>query len=115
MPYKQGDVVIVPFPFTNLSGTKNRPAIVVSNSLVNNNEDVILAQITTQPIRGPFGLTISNIDVTIPFKPPHSSMNIYCKKIAVIQKSLIKNRITKLSEKKLKELLNCVSSMFTLD
>lgn len=115
MPYKQGDVVIVPFPFTNLSGTKNRPAVIVSNRGVNNSSDVILAQITTQSIYGQYGVTISNTDVTTPFRPPHTSMNIYCKKIAVIEKSLIKNKITSLTDQKLTELLQAVRSLFTKD
>jgi mRNA-degrading endonuclease toxin of MazEF toxin-antitoxin module len=116
MPYTQGDVVLVPFPFTDLSSTKIRPAIVVSNKLVNRSEDVILAQVTTQPINGPLALTITNRDVTTPFKPPHTSMNVYCKKIAVVKKSLIIKGITKLSSRsKLSEILNNISSIFTLD
>jgi len=41
---KKGDIVLVPFPFTDLSTTKNRPALV----LVSENEDVTLAFITTR-------------------------------------------------------------------
>lgn len=115
MPYKQGDVVLVPFPFTNLSGSKRRPAIVVSNHLVNGSQDVILVQVTTQPVTGPLSLTISNKDVTVPFKPPHTSMNVHCKKVAVIEKSLIVKGITKLHDDKLIELLDQISSIFTKD
>lgn len=115
MPYRQGDVVLVPFPFTDLTGSKPRPAIIVSNSLVNNSDDVILVQVTTQSIRGPLGLTISNSDVTSPFRPPHTSMNVYCKKIAVIEKSLIIKEITKLHAEKLTELLENISLIFKKD
>lgn len=35
MFYNQGDVVLLPFPFTSQQGSKVRPGIIVSNSLVN--------------------------------------------------------------------------------
>jgi len=41
---RKGDIVLVPFPFTDLSATKNRPALV----LVSEDEDVTLAFITTR-------------------------------------------------------------------
>ena len=40
-----GDIVVVPFPFSNLSNSKRRPALVLSNL---NGDDVILCQITSQ-------------------------------------------------------------------
>ena len=48
MAYNQGDIVLVKFPFTNQLGFKRRPAIVVSNNVINSSADVILAIITTQ-------------------------------------------------------------------
>jgi len=41
---KKGDILLIPFPFTDLSGIKNRPALLLAQS----ERDVIVAFITTQ-------------------------------------------------------------------
>lgn len=46
-PLAQGEVLIVPFPFSNQPGTKRRPALVLSESRFNRHGHVILAMITT--------------------------------------------------------------------
>lgn len=33
--YRQGDVILVPFPFTDLSTIKQRPALIISADLFN--------------------------------------------------------------------------------
>lgn len=44
-----GDVVLVPFPFTDQSGTKKRPAAVVSSSSYNTTRrDIVIMAITSQ-------------------------------------------------------------------
>jgi mRNA interferase MazF len=44
-----GDVIVVPFPFTDQSATKKRPAVVVSSdSYQRERPDVILMAITSQ-------------------------------------------------------------------
>lgn len=49
MAFQRGDVVLVPFPFSDLSTTKVRPAVVVSGSLYHATErDLILSAITSK-------------------------------------------------------------------
>lgn len=43
----QWDVVIVPFPFSNLPGHKRRPALVLSQQSFNRRGSTVLAMITT--------------------------------------------------------------------
>ena len=46
--YNPGDVVLIPFPFTDLSTVKQRPAIILSSLAFNQrHQDAILAAITS--------------------------------------------------------------------
>ena len=42
------DVVVVPFPFSEKTGSKRRPALVLSNAAFNRSGHTILAMITTK-------------------------------------------------------------------
>jgi mRNA-degrading endonuclease toxin of MazEF toxin-antitoxin module len=49
MPYHFGDVIVVPFPFTDQTTTKKRPAVVVSSEAYHRERpDLILMAITSQ-------------------------------------------------------------------
>lgn len=55
MAYSFGEVVLVPFPFTDQAGMKKRPAVVVSGSSYNTSRrDLIIMAITSQ-MRQPLG------------------------------------------------------------
>lgn len=47
--FNRGDVVLVPFPFTNLSRAKQRPALVISPDALNAaRDDVLIVAITSR-------------------------------------------------------------------
>jgi mRNA interferase MazF len=47
--FKRGDIILVMFPFTDLSSAKQRPALVVSSDALNAaSDDVLVAAITSQ-------------------------------------------------------------------
>ena len=49
MPFEFGDVVLVPFPFTSQTASKQRPAVVVSALAYNQAKpDIVLMAITSQ-------------------------------------------------------------------
>ena len=63
MAFQRGDVVLVPFPFSDLSATKVRPAVVVSSSLYQQIEpDLILAALTSRvaAATGPFDYVLTD-------------------------------------------------------
>jgi mRNA interferase MazF len=49
MTLKRGDVVLLPFPFSDLTTSKQRPAVVLSSTIFNHSHhDVIVVAITSQ-------------------------------------------------------------------
>src|SRR4030067_2255429 len=57
--FVKGDVVVVPFPFSDLSQSKRRPAIVVANL---HGDDIILCQITSQTVKDTYAVAITDAD-----------------------------------------------------
>ena len=58
----RGDVVVIPFPFSDLSATKRRPALVVASLP---GDDVILCQITGGTYSSPNVIPITSSDFAI--------------------------------------------------
>ena len=47
--YSFGDVVLVPFPFTDQAGTKKRPAVIISSAAYNSAQrDLVIMAVTSQ-------------------------------------------------------------------
>jgi mRNA interferase MazF len=61
---RQGDVVLVPVPFTDLSSARRRPVIVVSNDTYNaNSGDMVVVAMTSNPAAVPHSFTITSGDL----------------------------------------------------
>ncbi|MFZ5971199.1 MAG: type II toxin-antitoxin system PemK/MazF family toxin [Bacteroidota bacterium] len=48
MEYVQGDVILIRFPFTDLSQTKLRPAVILSIGRTDNVLDLVCVQVTSK-------------------------------------------------------------------
>ncbi|MBI4688125.1 MAG: type II toxin-antitoxin system PemK/MazF family toxin [Nitrospirae bacterium] len=57
--FVKGDVVVVPFPFSDLTQSKRRPALVISKL---EGDDIILCQITSQAIKDNYAISIDDKD-----------------------------------------------------
>jgi mRNA interferase MazF len=57
--FVKGDVVVVPFPFSDLSASKRRPALVVAAL---SGDDVILCQITSRATVDSYAIPIASTD-----------------------------------------------------
>jgi mRNA interferase MazF len=61
---EQGDIVLIPVPFTDLTSQKRRPVVVISNNAHNQSgADVIVVAMTSRPAVAPYGFQISSADL----------------------------------------------------
>jgi len=109
--YKQGEIVLIPFPFSDLSIVKQRPVLIISKDAYNNEtEDVIICGITSNLKNASYSILIDNEDLTEGSLPVKS--RIKADKIFTLEKSLIKKKIAKVNlkiiEKVKSEILNLV-------
>jgi len=54
--FVKGDVVVIPFPFSDLTSTKRRPALVIAAL---RGDDVILCQITSKEVSDYYAIPLS--------------------------------------------------------
>lgn len=114
MNYKQGDLVIVKYPFTDLTDVKVRPGLIVSNNNVNVSGDYIIAMITNQTIKGQLGIQLMNEDLDTSLIG-NAEPYVYCKKLSTLNKSIIRKKISSISNNNKKELiLNTIKTNFDL-
>jgi mRNA interferase MazF len=99
----KGDVVVIPFPFTNLTGAKRRPAFVITDLP---RDDIIICQITSRNKSDPFALPITGSDFSSGALPADSF--IRPNKIFTADKNLILFTAGHLSDTKTNEILNAV-------
>ncbi len=102
--YEFGDVILVPFPFTDQTTTKKRPAVIVSsNSYQSERSDLILIAITSQanPATSFGEITITQWRVAGLLKP-----SIIKPVLTTIDKELVIKKLGQLEEKDLQALQN---------
>ena len=46
--YDQRDIILIPFPYSDLTGSKQRPALIISNKKLNTRDDRICCLITSK-------------------------------------------------------------------
>lgn len=97
----KGDVVVIPFPYSDLTNAKRRPALVVAESSYN---DLILCQITSQTMKDDFAIGLADSDFIEGnvFK----TSNIRANKLFTADSSIVLYKIGSLKPQKLDEVIN---------
>jgi mRNA interferase MazF len=104
--YNQKDVVLIPFPYSDLTLSKKRPALIISNERINKMQDRICCLITTKPHKDDLKINDESLEEgNLPFKSfikPHRIFtieeNIIIKKLCRINTPLHDSVIKKFNE-----------------
>jgi len=105
---KQRDIVFIPFPYTNLSKIKKRPALILSNK---NTFKSICCAITKNPNRK--GIYIRNNDLYNGELKYNST--IIPDSIFTIDKSIVVKKVGTLNKDKTKEVINSVCKAIAIE
>ena len=102
---KRGTIVLTPFPFTNLSGKKVRPAVVVSRS-DRQGRDILLAFITGQQpsTLAPTDLLVEDSHPDFPQTGLKKSSVVKLDKLVTIETSILLGELGELSTTLLQEM-----------
>ena len=106
--FVKGDVVVLPFPFSDLSKSKKRPALVAS---ILDGDDIVLCQITSEARVDSYSIVLTSSD----FKKGSLNLTsmIRPNKLFTADKSIILYKIGSLKESKIKEVEKGIVDIFT--
>ena len=106
----KGDGIGRPFPFTDLSSAKRRPAVIIADIKGN---DYIMLQITSQNVKDRYAIPLLSSDFTsVSLK---TGSNIRPNKIFTLDRQLILYKIGHLTEQKLVECIGGVCDIIRND
>lgn len=100
-----GDVVVLDFPFSDLSAIKRRPSLIIK---IPKGEDVIICQITAQSQEKSVEIPIQSTDFAN--KGLRRDSYVRIDKITSIKRTRIKYKVGSLKQGKFEEILNEVCS-----
>lgn len=104
----KGDVVVIPFPFSDLSGSKRRPALVVGDW---GGADVMLCQITSQAKHDGLEVALHADDFLKGGLPIES--HIRPNKIFTAERSLIRYVAGKVDEDKYQQVVSGIMTLIS--
>ena len=106
--FVKGDVVVLPFPYTDFSSVKKRPAVVIATL---KGQNVILAQITTNQRNDEDLVSLAKKDFAS--GSLSSDSFIMASLIFTADSSKIEYKIGKIKQEKIKEIQNKLVEVFT--
>jgi mRNA interferase MazF len=103
-----GDIVVLPFPQTNLQAGKRRPALVLVDLP---GDDMILCQITSQAHRDSFSIAVDAADFQS--GQLHVQSHIRPNRLFTVEQSVVLYTAARLKRAKLDETLSRIRQLFS--
>jgi len=111
MKYNQGDIVLLPYPYTDLSNAKQRPAVIISKDSINK-QNYIVAKITSV-IRGDnFSFSIASTDIDKILK---YDSEVRTNEVFTVSPTLIIKRFATLKKGPLNQLTELIKDNITVE
>ena len=110
--FSRGDIILVSFPFTDLTSTKRRPALVLSPDSFNAlKQDLILAPITSKLVPDVHAIVLEDHDFKDGRLPKRSQVKLT--KVFTIHSALVVKRICGLKPEKMNLVLESVRTFYS--
>jgi mRNA-degrading endonuclease toxin of MazEF toxin-antitoxin module len=118
MSYQRGDIVLAELPFSDASGSKIRPSLVVQSNINNNRlDDVIVALITRTTHRATVEPTQLLIDLTTSEGKSSGLLHdsaVKCEHLITIHRNLIRRVIGSLAPYLMQQINACLKAALDL-
>jgi len=115
MTFSQGALVLVPFPFSDLSNVKRRPAVVVSPDWFNAaSSDIVLVAVTSNP------QSRRNRSIDLSLEGPDLQSGslvgpsvVKVAKLFTCEKTTVERQVARLTDRKTDEILQALRTFFS--
>ena len=110
----QRDLLLVPFPFSDQSGKKVRPVIVLSNDKFNEfSEDLLVIGVTSNIHKDIYSLSLDEKDLEE--GKLYSKCSIKVENLLRLEKSLIIKKIGKIKKEKMLKIAEIINEIIKID
>lgn len=109
--FDQKNIILIPFPFSDLTGAKQRPALIISNNRLNKTEDRICCLITSNPSKELIEIINKDFETgNLPFKSFVKPQRIF-----TVNKKIIRKKICTINDKFHNKLIEKINELIKLE
>lgn len=109
--YEQGDIILIPYPYTDLSNTKQRPVVIISKNSINK-QQFIVAKVTS---------VIRNDEFAFPLYPSSLDRELKRKsevrtnEVFTVHRKVVRKKFATLKRSALKDLIKQVAKQVEVE